>query len=102
MQIQVTEFPELYLDIPINQLLLKQKCICSNSPQLTLRHALNCSKLITDRSSLHHAVRDTVFNMARTARISCIKELLLKEKLSLNNLGSDDRGDVYCAWIENY
>ncbi|KAL0204718.1 hypothetical protein P9112_000025 [Eukaryota sp. TZLM1-RC] len=55
-----------------------KKCICSNSPQLTLRHALNCSKLITYRSSLHDAVRDTVFNMAQTARISCIKEPLLK------------------------
>ncbi|KAL0213767.1 hypothetical protein P9112_005951 [Eukaryota sp. TZLM1-RC] len=31
----------LYLNIPINQLLSKEKCICSNSPQLTLRHALN-------------------------------------------------------------
>ncbi|KAL0207192.1 hypothetical protein P9112_011820 [Eukaryota sp. TZLM1-RC] len=39
--------------------------------------------------------------MAPTARISCIKEPLLKETLSLNNLGSDDRGDVYCDWIEN-
>ncbi|KAL0226399.1 hypothetical protein P9112_013723 [Eukaryota sp. TZLM1-RC] len=75
----------LYLNIPINQLLSKEKCICSNSPQLTLRHALNCSKLITYRSSLQHAVRDTVFNMAQTARISCIKEPLLKETLSLNN-----------------
>ncbi|KAL0215884.1 hypothetical protein P9112_008068 [Eukaryota sp. TZLM1-RC] len=64
----------LYLNIPINQLLSKEKCICSNSPQLTLRHALNCSKLITYRSSLHDAVRDTVFNMAQTARISCIKQ----------------------------
>ncbi|KAL0227111.1 hypothetical protein P9112_014435 [Eukaryota sp. TZLM1-RC] len=91
----------LYLNIPINQLLSKEKCICSNSPQLTLRHALNCSKLITCRSSLHDAVRDTVFNMAQTARISCIKEPLLKETLSLNNFGSDDRGDVYCDWIDN-
>ncbi|KAL0214425.1 hypothetical protein P9112_006609 [Eukaryota sp. TZLM1-RC] len=90
----------LYLNIPINQLLSK-KCICSNSPQLTLRHALNCSQLITYRSSLHDAVRDTVFNMAQTARISCIKEPLLMETLSLNNFGSDDRGDVYCDWIEN-
>ncbi|KAL0215808.1 hypothetical protein P9112_007992 [Eukaryota sp. TZLM1-RC] len=39
--------------------------------------------------------------MARTARISCIKEPLLKETLSLNNFGSDDRGEVYCDWIEN-
>ncbi|KAL0216504.1 hypothetical protein P9112_008688 [Eukaryota sp. TZLM1-RC] len=69
--------------------------------QLTLGHALNCSKLITYRSSLHDAVRDTVFNMAQTARISCIKEPLLKETLSLNNFGSDDRGDVYCDWIDN-
>ncbi|KAL0222947.1 hypothetical protein P9112_002337 [Eukaryota sp. TZLM1-RC] len=91
----------LYLNIPINQLLSEEKCICSNSPQLTLRHALNCSKLITYRSSLHDAVRDTVFNMAQTARISCIKEPLLKEILSLNNFGSDDRGDVYCDWIDN-
>ncbi|KAL0226008.1 hypothetical protein P9112_013332 [Eukaryota sp. TZLM1-RC] len=91
----------LYLNIPINQLLSKEKCICSNSPQLTLRHALNCSKLITYRSSLHDAVRDTVFNMAQTARISCIQEPLLKETLSLNNFGSDDRGDVYCDWIDN-
>ncbi|KAL0225737.1 hypothetical protein P9112_013061 [Eukaryota sp. TZLM1-RC] len=91
----------LYLNIPINQLLLKEKCICSNSPQLILRHALNCSKLIIYRSSLHDAVRDTVFIMARTARISCIKEPLLKETLSLNNFNSDERGDVYCDWIEN-
>ncbi|KAL0215045.1 hypothetical protein P9112_007229 [Eukaryota sp. TZLM1-RC] len=78
-----------------------EKCICSNSPLLTLRHALNCSKLITYRSSLHDAVRDTVFNMAQTARISFIKEPLLKKTLSLNNFGSDDRGDVYCDWIDN-
>ncbi|KAL0213829.1 hypothetical protein P9112_006013 [Eukaryota sp. TZLM1-RC] len=38
---------------------------------------------------------------AQTARISCIKEPLLKETLSLNNFGSDDRGDVYCDWIDN-
>ncbi|KAL0223844.1 hypothetical protein P9112_003234 [Eukaryota sp. TZLM1-RC] len=68
----------LYLNIPIHQLLSKEKCICSNSPQLTLRHAMNCSKLITYRSSLHDAVRDTVCNF-----------------------GSDDRGDVYCDWIDN-
>ncbi|KAL0220015.1 hypothetical protein P9112_005668 [Eukaryota sp. TZLM1-RC] len=91
----------LYLNIPINQLLLKEKCICSISPQLTLHHALNCSKLITYRSPLHDAVRDTVFNMTRTARISCIKEPLLNETLSLSNYGSDDRGDIYCDWIEN-
>ncbi|KAL0226865.1 hypothetical protein P9112_014189 [Eukaryota sp. TZLM1-RC] len=91
----------LYLNIPINQLLSKEKCICSNSPQLTLRHAMNCSKLITYRSSLHDAVRDTVFNMAQTARITCIKKPLLKEKLSLNNFGSDDRGDEYYDWIDN-
>ncbi|KAL0204823.1 hypothetical protein P9112_000130 [Eukaryota sp. TZLM1-RC] len=72
-----------------------------NSLQLTLRHALNCSKLITYCSSLHDAVRDTVFNMSQTARISCIKEPLLKETLSLNNFGSDDRGDVYGDWIDN-
>ncbi|KAL0216004.1 hypothetical protein P9112_008188 [Eukaryota sp. TZLM1-RC] len=39
--------------------------------------------------------------MARTARISCIKEPLLKETLSLNYFGSDDRGDKYCDWIDN-
>ncbi|KAL0210730.1 hypothetical protein P9112_009028 [Eukaryota sp. TZLM1-RC] len=39
--------------------------------------------------------------MVQTARISCSKEPLLKETLSLNNCGSDDRGDVYCDWIEN-
>ncbi|KAL0214700.1 hypothetical protein P9112_006884 [Eukaryota sp. TZLM1-RC] len=39
--------------------------------------------------------------MAQTARISCIKEPLLKETLSLNSFGSDDRGDVYCDWIDN-
>ncbi|KAL0216407.1 hypothetical protein P9112_008591 [Eukaryota sp. TZLM1-RC] len=91
----------LYLNIPINQLLSKEKCICPNSPQLTLRHALNCSKLITYRSSLHDAVGDTVFNMAQTARISCIKEPLLKETLPLNNFGSDDKDDIYCDQIEN-
>ncbi|KAL0206460.1 hypothetical protein P9112_001767 [Eukaryota sp. TZLM1-RC] len=40
--------------------------------------------------------------MARNARISCIKEPLLKETLSLNNFGFDDRGDVYCDWVDNY
>ncbi|KAL0226982.1 hypothetical protein P9112_014306 [Eukaryota sp. TZLM1-RC] len=90
-----------YLTIHIEQLLLKEKCICSNSPQLILRHALNCSKLITYCSSLHDAVRNTVFNMARSARISCIKKPLLKETLSLNIFGSDDKGDEYCDWIEN-
>ncbi|KAL0214808.1 hypothetical protein P9112_006992 [Eukaryota sp. TZLM1-RC] len=59
----------LYLNIPIKQLLSKEKCICSNSPQLTLCHALNCSKLIPYRSSLHDAGRDTVLNVAKTARI---------------------------------
>ncbi|KAL0219574.1 hypothetical protein P9112_005227 [Eukaryota sp. TZLM1-RC] len=89
----------LYWNIFINQLLSKEKCSSSNSPQITLCHALNCSILITCRSSLH-AVRDTVFNMAQTARISYVKEPLLKETLSLNNIGSDDRGDVYCDWID--
>ncbi|KAL0219708.1 hypothetical protein P9112_005361 [Eukaryota sp. TZLM1-RC] len=91
----------LYLNIHINQLLSKEKCICSTSSQLTLRHALNCSKLLTYPSSVHDAVRDSVFNMAQTAKISCIKEPLLKETLSLNNFGSYDRGDVYCDWIDN-
>ncbi|KAL0208995.1 hypothetical protein P9112_011582 [Eukaryota sp. TZLM1-RC] len=91
----------LYLNISINQFLLEEKYICSNSPQLTLCHALNCSKLITYRSSLNDAVRDTVFNMAQTAKISCIKEPLLKETLSLNNFGSDEKGIVYCDWIDN-
>ncbi|KAL0226877.1 hypothetical protein P9112_014201 [Eukaryota sp. TZLM1-RC] len=68
---------------------------------LTLRHAMNCSKLITYRSSLHDAVRDTVFNMPQIVRISCIKEPLLKETLSSNSFGSDDRGNVYCDLIEN-
>ncbi|KAL0223955.1 hypothetical protein P9112_003345 [Eukaryota sp. TZLM1-RC] len=39
--------------------------------------------------------------MARSARISCIKEPLLKEILSLNNFGSDNGADIYCDWIEN-
>ncbi|KAL0214523.1 hypothetical protein P9112_006707 [Eukaryota sp. TZLM1-RC] len=91
----------LYLNIPNNQLLSKRS-ICSNSPQLTLCNALNCSKLITYRSSLHDAFRDTVLNIAQNARISCIKEPLLKEALSLKNFGSDDRGDVYCDWIDNF
>ncbi|KAL0214170.1 hypothetical protein P9112_006354 [Eukaryota sp. TZLM1-RC] len=51
----------LFLNIPINRLLSNEKCICSNSPQLTLRHALNCSKLVTYRSSLHGAVKNTPF-----------------------------------------
>ncbi|KAL0220003.1 hypothetical protein P9112_005656 [Eukaryota sp. TZLM1-RC] len=38
--------------------------------------------------------------MARAARISCIKEPLLKETLSLNNFGFDDKGDIHCGWIE--
>ncbi|KAL0226948.1 hypothetical protein P9112_014272 [Eukaryota sp. TZLM1-RC] len=68
---------------------------------LSLRHALNCSKLITCCFSLHNAVRDNVFNMARIARISCIKEPLLRETLSLNKFGSDDRSEIYCDWIYN-
>ncbi|KAL0215985.1 hypothetical protein P9112_008169 [Eukaryota sp. TZLM1-RC] len=72
-----------------------------NSPQLTLRHALNCSKLITYRSSLHDAVRNTVFNISQTVRISCMKEPLLKETLSPNSFASDNRDDVYCDWIDN-
>ncbi|KAL0205526.1 hypothetical protein P9112_000833 [Eukaryota sp. TZLM1-RC] len=83
----------LYLNIPINQLLSKEKCICSNSPQLTLCHALNCSKLITYRSSLHDAV-ETLFSIWHKLQ-GC------NETLSLNNFGSDDRGDVYCDWIDN-
>ncbi|KAL0206859.1 hypothetical protein P9112_012570 [Eukaryota sp. TZLM1-RC] len=39
--------------------------------------------------------------MAQTERVSRIEELLLRETLSLNNFCSDDRGDVYCGWIEN-
>ncbi|KAL0208226.1 hypothetical protein P9112_010813 [Eukaryota sp. TZLM1-RC] len=54
------------------------------------------------RSSLHDAVRDTVFNMTRTARISCKKEPLVKETVSLNNFGSNDRGDIYCDCIDNF
>ncbi|KAL0210302.1 hypothetical protein P9112_010386 [Eukaryota sp. TZLM1-RC] len=78
----------LYLNIPINQLLSKEKCICSNSPQLTLRHALNCSKLITYRSSLHDPARDTLFNIAQTVSISII-------------FGCGDKVAVYCDWIDN-
>ncbi|KAL0210275.1 hypothetical protein P9112_010359 [Eukaryota sp. TZLM1-RC] len=91
----------LYLNIPINQLLSKEKCICSNSPQLTLRHALNCSKLITYRSSLHDLVREILFNIAQTVSISCNKEPLLKQTRSLNNFASGDKVDVYCDWIDN-
>ncbi|KAL0206913.1 hypothetical protein P9112_012624 [Eukaryota sp. TZLM1-RC] len=39
--------------------------------------------------------------MTQTVRILCIKEPLLKETLSLNNFGSDYRGDMYCDWIDN-
>ncbi|KAL0223296.1 hypothetical protein P9112_002686 [Eukaryota sp. TZLM1-RC] len=93
----------IHLNIPINQILPKEKCICSVQlfVQITLCHALNCSKLITHRFSLHDSVTDTVFIKVRIARISCIKEPLLKSTLSLNSFGSDDRGDVYCDWIEN-
>ncbi|KAL0214200.1 hypothetical protein P9112_006384 [Eukaryota sp. TZLM1-RC] len=66
----------LYLNIPINQLLSKERCICSNSPQLTLDHALNCSKMITYPSSIHDAVKNTLFNMARIARISYVDFVL--------------------------
>ncbi|KAL0210280.1 hypothetical protein P9112_010364 [Eukaryota sp. TZLM1-RC] len=79
----------LYLNIPINQLLSKEKCICSNSPQLTLRHALNCSKLITYRSSLHDPARDTLFNIAQT------------QTRSQNYFGCGDKVAVYCDWIDN-
>ncbi|KAL0225730.1 hypothetical protein P9112_013054 [Eukaryota sp. TZLM1-RC] len=51
--------------------------------------------------TLHDAVRDTVFILAQTTRKSCTKDPLLKETLSLNNFGSDDRGDVYCDLINN-
>ncbi|KAL0214764.1 hypothetical protein P9112_006948 [Eukaryota sp. TZLM1-RC] len=44
---------------------------------------------------------NTVFNVGQTARISCIKEPLLKETLSLNNFGSNDRDDVSCDWVDN-
>ncbi|KAL0209847.1 hypothetical protein P9112_009931 [Eukaryota sp. TZLM1-RC] len=40
--------------------------------------------------------------MTQTARILCIKEPLLNETLSLNNFGSDDRGDVCCDCIDNF
>ncbi|KAL0207705.1 hypothetical protein P9112_012333 [Eukaryota sp. TZLM1-RC] len=75
----------LYLNIPVKQLLSKEKCICSNSPQLTLRHALNCSKLITYRSSLHDAVRDTVFKQKRNIEnmIKILKRLMSVEIHSL-------------------
>ncbi|KAL0226051.1 hypothetical protein P9112_013375 [Eukaryota sp. TZLM1-RC] len=57
--------------------------------------------MITYRSSLHDVDRDTVFNMAQTGRILCIKEPLLKETLSLNIFGSDDGDEVFCDWIDN-
>ncbi|KAL0206685.1 hypothetical protein P9112_001992 [Eukaryota sp. TZLM1-RC] len=74
-----------YLNIPIDELLLKETCVSSNSSQFTLRHAFNCPKLTTYRSSIHEAVKDTVFNMARNARLPCIKEPLLREILSFNS-----------------
>ncbi|KAL0214010.1 hypothetical protein P9112_006194 [Eukaryota sp. TZLM1-RC] len=90
--------------------LLLEKGVCENQSSdsslfvtiVTRRFGLFATNeaFVTYRSLLHDAVRDTVFNMAQTARISCIKEPLLKE-MSLNNFGSDDRGDVYCDWIEN-
>ncbi|KAL0211407.1 hypothetical protein P9112_009705 [Eukaryota sp. TZLM1-RC] len=39
--------------------------------------------------------------MAQTARISCVKEPLLKETSSLNYFGYDNRGDVYCDRFDN-
>ncbi|KAL0210306.1 hypothetical protein P9112_010390 [Eukaryota sp. TZLM1-RC] len=68
---------------------------------LTLHHALNCSKLITYRSSLHDPVRDTLFNIAQTVSISCNKEPLLKQTRSQNYFGSGDKVAVYCDWIDN-
>ncbi|KAL0206726.1 hypothetical protein P9112_002033 [Eukaryota sp. TZLM1-RC] len=64
-----------YLNIPINQLLLKEKCICSNSPQLIQRHALNCSKLISYRSLSHDAVGDTVLIWHELQK-SCVSKSL--------------------------
>ncbi|KAL0215838.1 hypothetical protein P9112_008022 [Eukaryota sp. TZLM1-RC] len=91
----------LYLNIPTDQFLVKDTYISSNSLQFTLQHALKCHKLITHHSPLHDAVRSTVFIMARNARISCIEEPLLRKTLSLNKFGSNDRGDLYCDWIDN-
>ncbi|KAL0210318.1 hypothetical protein P9112_010402 [Eukaryota sp. TZLM1-RC] len=68
---------------------------------LTLHHALNCSKLITYRSSLHDPVRDTLFNIAQTVSISCNKEPLLKQTRSRIIFGSGDKVAVYCDWIDN-
>ncbi|KAL0215795.1 hypothetical protein P9112_007979 [Eukaryota sp. TZLM1-RC] len=42
-----------------------------------------------------------VFSNSDTERPSCIKEPLLNESLSLNYFGSDNRGAIYCDWIEN-
>ncbi|KAL0223021.1 hypothetical protein P9112_002411 [Eukaryota sp. TZLM1-RC] len=38
---------------------------------------------------------------SKNAQIQLVNQPLLKETLSLNNFGSDDRGDVYCDWIDN-
>ncbi|KAL0227064.1 hypothetical protein P9112_014388 [Eukaryota sp. TZLM1-RC] len=74
------------------------KNMCNSA---VLHQDLHSLLLEKGRSSLHDAVGDAVYNMAQIARISCIKEPLLKETLSLNNFGSDDRDDVYCDWIDN-
>ncbi|KAL0205039.1 hypothetical protein P9112_000346 [Eukaryota sp. TZLM1-RC] len=69
-----------------------------NSPE---KHLLNLKYTLRTLQKRLIGIH-TVFNVAQTAKISCIKEPLLKETLSLNNFGSDDRGDVYCDWIDNF
>ncbi|KAL0222257.1 hypothetical protein RCL1_002111 [Eukaryota sp. TZLM3-RCL] len=89
----------LLLGIPIDQILEAEKRVCSENVLLTLHHAMNCHRLITYRTCLHNAVRDMVAQMARVTHISCITEPLLRETLSSDKFTENDRGDIYCDWI---
>ncbi|KAL0225476.1 hypothetical protein RCL1_003388 [Eukaryota sp. TZLM3-RCL] len=90
---------KLFLGIPIDQILEAEKCVCNENVPLTLHHAINCHRLITYRTCLHNAVRDTVAQMARVTHISCITEPLLKETMSSDKFTENHRGDIYCDWI---
>ncbi|KAL0207450.1 hypothetical protein P9112_012078 [Eukaryota sp. TZLM1-RC] len=57
----------LYLNIPINQLLLKENCICLNSPQLMVRLKMANSPRIATQMIEHGHIRvgtDTIMDPA--------------------------------------
>ncbi|KAL0207957.1 hypothetical protein P9112_010544 [Eukaryota sp. TZLM1-RC] len=74
--------------------------ICSSVVLNQDLHSLLLEKGVCENKSSDSSFFVTIVPQ-RFGLISCIKEPLLKETLSLNNFGSDDRGDVYCDWIDN-